>query len=172
MSLTLGEPAGAGEEGPRPTRFVVLRNTQPELKTTTIKSSLNWFPEALWGKFSWQPPFTHLVGAGDIDCDVIFLALDNEDDVKKLYTAAAPPRTASADGLGSPSSPPCRSWSTRSSTTRAGTSRRGGGDRPQHHRHPGGPRQSPGAEDAVSHPVINADRNFAGRVRDEFRRPD
>ena len=36
--------------GLRPTRWLVLRNTQPELKTTTIKSWLDWFPERDWGQ--------------------------------------------------------------------------------------------------------------------------
>jgi len=73
-------------KGIRPTRWVVLRNTQPELKTTTIKSWLDWFPEQVWGRFSWQPPFTHKILQADVDCEVIFLALDNEDDIKKLYS--------------------------------------------------------------------------------------
>lgn len=73
-------------KGIRPTRWVVLRNTQPELKTTTIKSWLDWFPEHVWGRFKWQPPFTHEMKQAEVDCEVIFLALDNEDDVKKLYS--------------------------------------------------------------------------------------
>lgn len=73
-------------EGIRPTRFVALRNTGPELKTTTIKSWLDWFPEDVWGRFIWQPPYTHHIKQGDIDMEVIFLALDNEEDIKKLYS--------------------------------------------------------------------------------------
>jgi hypothetical protein len=73
-------------DGIRYTRFAVIRNTQPELKTTTIKTWLDWFPEDQWGKFNWSPPFTHHIRVGDIDCEVIFLALDNDDDVKKLYS--------------------------------------------------------------------------------------
>jgi hypothetical protein len=76
-------------EGWRPTRWLVLRNTQPELKTTTIKSWLDWFPEHKCGKFSWQPPFTHrikLAAPFMVDAEVIFLALDNDEDVRKLYS--------------------------------------------------------------------------------------
>lgn len=77
-------------EGWRPTRWVVLRNTQPELKTTTIKSWLDWFPETKFGQFSWQPPFTHRFKNNKtafwIDTEVIFLALDNDEDVRKLYS--------------------------------------------------------------------------------------
>jgi hypothetical protein len=76
-------------EGWRPSRWVVLRNTQPELKTTTIKSWLDWFPETKFGQFSWQPPFTHRFKVGNpyfIETEVIFLALDNDEDVRKLYS--------------------------------------------------------------------------------------
>jgi hypothetical protein len=73
-------------QGVRRTRFAVIRNTQPELKTTTIKTWLDWFPEHIWGKFNWQPPFTHNIRIGDIEAEVIFLALDSDEDVKKLYS--------------------------------------------------------------------------------------
>ena len=72
--------------GVRKTRWAVIRNTNPQLKTTTIKTWLDWFPEDQWGKFSWVPPFTHRIKVGDIDCEVIFLALDKPEDVKKLLS--------------------------------------------------------------------------------------
>ena len=33
-------------DGTRKSRWLVVRNTQPELKTTTIKTWLDWFPES------------------------------------------------------------------------------------------------------------------------------
>lgn len=75
-----------GSDGIRRTRWVVVRNTQPELKTTTIKTWLQTFPEGRWGKFRWASPFTHHIKKGDIDCEVIFLALDSPEDVKKLLS--------------------------------------------------------------------------------------
>ena len=72
-------------DGTRKSRWLVVRNTQPELKTTTIKTWLDWFPESGgWGKFNWSPPFTHMMKFGDVECEVIFLALDVEDDGQKL----------------------------------------------------------------------------------------
>tara|TARA_R110002096_G_scaffold147668_1_gene307566 strand:- start:435 stop:2141 length:1707 start_codon:yes stop_codon:yes gene_type:complete len=74
-----------GPDGIRHSRWAIVRNTQPELKTTTIKTWLDWFPESGgWGKFNWSPPFTHMMKFGDVECEVIFLALDMEDDVQKL----------------------------------------------------------------------------------------
>src|SRR6056300_1226734 len=37
-------------DGKRRTRWAVVRNTGPELETTTIKTWLDWFPEAVFGK--------------------------------------------------------------------------------------------------------------------------
>jgi hypothetical protein len=73
-------------DGLRRTRWAVVRNTQPELKTTTIKTWLDWFPEHQYGKLNWSPPFTHWIRRGEIDCEVIFLALDKAEDVKKLLS--------------------------------------------------------------------------------------
>lgn len=73
-------------DGIRYSRWAVIRNTQPELKTTTIKTWLDWYPEAVFGKFNWSPPFTHHIRRYGIDLEVIFLALDQEEDVKKLLS--------------------------------------------------------------------------------------
>lgn len=75
-----------GADGLRHTRWVIVRNTGPELKTTTIKTWLDWFPEQVFGKFNWSPPFTHHIRKAEIDLEAIFLALDNENDVKKLLS--------------------------------------------------------------------------------------
>ena len=71
-------------KGIRKSRVAVVRNTNPQLRTTTIKTWLDWFPEKEWGKMNWSPPYTHHIKRGDIDLEVIFLALDRPDDVKKL----------------------------------------------------------------------------------------
>jgi len=73
-------------DGKRKTRWAVIRNTQPELRTTTIKTWLDWFPEHLYGKFNWSPPFTHRIRKADVDCEIIFIALDKPEDVKKLLS--------------------------------------------------------------------------------------
>lgn len=75
-----------GPDGIRRTRWVVIRNTTPQLKTTTIKTWLDWFPEEAFGKFNWQPPFTHAMKFGDVDAEIIFLALDRPEDVRKLLS--------------------------------------------------------------------------------------
>lgn len=74
------------EDGKRHSRWAIIRNTNPQLKTTTIKTWLDWFPEEEWGKFLWSVPYTHHIKRADIDLEVIFLALDRPEDVKKLLS--------------------------------------------------------------------------------------
>ena len=74
------------EDGIRKSRWAIIRNTNPQLRTTTIKTWLDWFPEEEWGKFLYSVPFTHMIKKGDIELEVIFLALDRPEDVKKLLS--------------------------------------------------------------------------------------
>ncbi len=73
-------------DGKRKSRWAIVRNTNPQLRTTTIKTWLDWFPEEDWGRFSWSVPYTHNIKQGDIELEVIFLALDRPEDVKKLLS--------------------------------------------------------------------------------------
>lgn len=75
-----------GSDGLRKSRWAIIRNTNPQLRTTTIKTWLDWFPESDWGRFHWSVPYTHHIKKGEIDLEVIFLALDRPEDVKKLLS--------------------------------------------------------------------------------------
>lgn len=75
-----------GPDGKRKSRWAIIRNTNPQLRTTTIKTWLDWFPENDWGKFTWSVPYTHNIKKGDLELEVIFLALDRPEDVKKLLS--------------------------------------------------------------------------------------
>lgn len=77
------------KDGIRRTRWIVIRNTAPELETTTIKTWLDWFPESVFGKMNRKPPITHKVKIHDIEMEVVFLALDRPEDVKKLLSLEA-----------------------------------------------------------------------------------
>ncbi len=76
----------AAEDGKRYTRFAILRNTYPELKTTTIPTWLAWFPEEQFGNMKRDVPITHHIKKGDIDCEVLFLSIESEADIKKLMS--------------------------------------------------------------------------------------
>ena len=79
-------------DGIRYSRWAVVRNSYPMLKTTTIKTWLDLFPESTFGPMLWTPPITHHIRlpargeAAGIDCEVIFLALDQPTDVRKLLS--------------------------------------------------------------------------------------
>jgi hypothetical protein len=79
-------------DGIKYTRFAIVRNTNPMLKTTTLKTWLELMPEHVWGPVKYSPPIIHHIklpprdGAAGIDCEVIFLALDDPKDVRKLLS--------------------------------------------------------------------------------------
>ena len=56
-------------QGVRKSRWAVIRNTNPQLRTTTIKTWLDWFPEDTWGNFAWSVPYTHRILKNDLDID-------------------------------------------------------------------------------------------------------
>lgn len=83
-------------EGVRRTRWVIIRNTYPELKQSTIKTWQHWFPNAicpLVGDIPIRGKMVRPLPDGTIvDMEVVFLAIDTPEDVGKLlsteYTGA------------------------------------------------------------------------------------
>lgn len=79
--------------GMRMSRWFIARNTYPDLKTTTIRTWLEMFPENLYGRFNWGQPPAHRMRFNDVSLEVDFLALDKPEDVRKLrsteYTGGA-----------------------------------------------------------------------------------
>ncbi len=74
-----------GPDGKRHRRTAIIRNTYGELRTTTVKTWQQWFPQSI-GSFNQQAPMTHRLSLGDIEWEVIFLALDQPKDVAKLLS--------------------------------------------------------------------------------------
>ncbi len=72
-----------GKDGVRRSRWAVVRNTYPELKTTTIKTWHQWVPPAL-GRWVDSGPPTHRIADDRIDLEVIFISLDRPQDISKL----------------------------------------------------------------------------------------
>ena len=78
------------ENGVRWSRWAVVRNTAPELRTTTVKTWREWFGDE-FGRFKWNSPFTHEIYFAMPDKTVVsaeiwFIALDRPKDVKKLLS--------------------------------------------------------------------------------------
>lgn len=74
--------------GIRPTRFVITRNTYPQLKTTTINTFFDWVPRGIGHWREHGPPAFHITphDGCTLDIEVIFLALDRPDDVKDVLS--------------------------------------------------------------------------------------
>jgi hypothetical protein len=74
-------------QGVRKSRWLVVRNTMPQLQTTVLKSWYDWFPTQLCA-FKYGIPITCNMRIGDIgdgtsvECEVIFYPLNNQDDVQ------------------------------------------------------------------------------------------
>lgn len=73
------------KDGMRRTRFAVVRNTRPQLKTTTIKTWLDWFPHGKAGVWHATDSVFELK-IGDVHSEVHFRPLDGEDDIANLLS--------------------------------------------------------------------------------------
>lgn len=75
-------------KGVRQSRWAVVRQTYPELKNTTLKTWQEWIPEELC-HVNMQPPYSGVIrkplpDGTHVEAEVIFLALDDPKDVRKL----------------------------------------------------------------------------------------
>lgn len=85
-----------GPDGVRYFRAAAIRNSYPELKTTTIKTWQDWLPDSIcpinWGTPITArmrvpgPPTPDFPNGTTVDFELIFLALDRPKDVKKLLS--------------------------------------------------------------------------------------
>lgn len=77
---SLQEPSS---DGLRYSRWAVVRNTQKELKMTTIKTWLDWYSD--FGVFN-KSEMTFNLELNDIRCEILFLGLDRPDQLKSLLS--------------------------------------------------------------------------------------
>jgi hypothetical protein len=73
-----------GPDGIRRVRVAVVRNSYPLLRTTTVRTWLDTFPETIYGRLMWSQPPRQVVKWGDIQLEADFIALDDDADVAKL----------------------------------------------------------------------------------------
>ena len=74
-------------DGVRRSKFAFIRNTYGELETTTLKTWMDWFEDLGQVKTKVKPPYvkhTFNDTDGKIELELIFLALDRPDHIKKL----------------------------------------------------------------------------------------
>lgn len=74
-----------GADGIRRTRAVIVRNTLPQLRDTTLSSWNYWFKDGQAGKwYATQNKF--LLKFDDVECEVLFRPLDTADDVARVLS--------------------------------------------------------------------------------------
>lgn len=80
----LMQEAAPSPDGLRRSRVIIVRNTYSDLVTTTMAKWREWWPEEEYGRIKLEKPPMLRWQHGDIDAEIWFLALDQQDDVKKL----------------------------------------------------------------------------------------
>lgn len=86
--IDIGMEQARSEDGKRRSRFAVIRNTQPELRSTTAVTYGQIYPSDAFGEIIWRSPATHIIHprGTDLEIEVNLLALDKPKDVKKLLS--------------------------------------------------------------------------------------
>lgn len=86
--LDLGQEQEPSQDGKRRSRFAVIRNTMPELRSTTAVTYQQIYPSDAFGDIVWRSPATHMIHPrdSDLEIEVNLIALDKPKDVKKLLS--------------------------------------------------------------------------------------
>lgn len=71
--------------GLRRTRWAIVRSTYQQLKDTTLKSWFEWFPDGVAGRWR-EYDKTFFLEFGDVRAEVMFRALDDPEDVRRLLS--------------------------------------------------------------------------------------
>lgn len=75
-------------QGIRKSRCIVVRETVRQLVDTTIKTLMDWFPPGVCGHYM-RTTKTYFFKVGDVECEIMFRALDDADDVANLNSLEA-----------------------------------------------------------------------------------
>lgn len=74
-----------GPDGIRRTRAVIVRNTLPQLRDTTISSWNYWFKEGQAGHWK-LTEYKFILKYNDVECEVLFRPLDTAEDVARVLS--------------------------------------------------------------------------------------
>lgn len=76
------------KDGIRRSRAVWIRNTREQLNDTSIPDFLKWFPDGQAGIFM-KTGLRFLLKFDDVECEVLFRGLDDQNDVRRLLSLQA-----------------------------------------------------------------------------------
>lgn len=81
----MAQQQAPGPDGIRRTRAVIVRNTMPQLRDTTLSSWNYWFKDGQAGTWrETEKKFT--LRFGDVECEVLFRPLDTPEDVARVLS--------------------------------------------------------------------------------------
>jgi hypothetical protein len=83
--ITMAMLQEPGPDGIRRTRAVIVRNTLPQLRDTTLSSWGYWFKDGQAGKWS-QTDWKFMLRFGDVECEVLFRPLDRPEDISRVLS--------------------------------------------------------------------------------------
>jgi hypothetical protein len=72
-------------DGIRRSRAVWVRNTREQLRDTSIPDFLKWYPDGQLGHYA-KTELKFTLKVGDIECEVLFRPLEDQNDVRKLLS--------------------------------------------------------------------------------------
>ena len=72
-------------DGIRRSRAVIVRNTMPQLRDTTLVSWNYWFKDGVAGQWK-ATEKNFILRFGDVECEVLFRPLDTPDDVQRVLS--------------------------------------------------------------------------------------
>lgn len=86
----------APEDGVRKSRWAIVRNTYPQLRDSTIRTFLDWYPDGIWGQYKVAEHEYHMKFRLDddteVNAEILFRALDGPGQIGNLlsveYTGA------------------------------------------------------------------------------------
>jgi hypothetical protein len=78
----------ASRDGVRRSRAVWVRNTNEQLRDTSIPDFLKWFPDGVAGSFV-KTGTRFFLKFDDVECEVLFRGLDDANDVRRLLSLQA-----------------------------------------------------------------------------------
>lgn len=76
------------KDGVRRSRCIWVRNTREQLRDTSIPDFLKWIPQGVMGAFL-KTEYKFVISVGDIQCEVLFRGLDDQNDVRRLLSLQA-----------------------------------------------------------------------------------
>lgn len=75
-----------GRDGIRRTRWAIVRNSYPQLRDTTIKTVLDWFPPIVFGQYKIASHEYLIKGFKGMEIELLFRALDKPEHVSNLLS--------------------------------------------------------------------------------------